>query len=69
MAKAAHLEFNKRMFSGNRLAAALEELEISQSEFLAAYNSVQTDRVKPTETIQKLQQQIAQLQARLGIAA
>lgn len=65
MAKPAWKKFDERMFSGNRVAGALQALGISQEEFLKTYNSVEIERSKPSDKIAALEAQIQALQAQL----
>lgn len=65
MAKPAWKKFDERMFSGNRVAGAIEALGITQEEFLNVYNSVEIERSKPSDKIAALEAQIQALQAKL----
>lgn len=65
MAKPAWKKFDERMFSGNRVAGALQALGISQEEFLKTYNSVEIERSKPSDKIAALEARIQALQAKL----
>jgi len=66
MAREATKNFEERMFSGNKLAAALTELGISKERFLEAYNTAKIERVKPSEKLKAAQAEIEALKAQLA---
>lgn len=61
MARPSTKSFEERMFKGNRVAAALAALQISQDKFLREYDEANIPRSKPSE-------KLAETQARLEAA-